>query len=378
MYATQITAKPRTNDPIDCSGCSRDSWRRMLRPIHRATPTFPMIQAATSAQITNGTTAMPTIDTASRKDTGPVSSEHQQAGRECGQRPGGQRLGDCADGPVEGEIQHQVDEEYGADNPPDPGQARHDRAPPQQPAAQPREQAFKPCAEVTRPDDNVLASGHESDRRVHRARNDDQVPANHGTGHHRRAAADDDERAVDRRGAGELRLAKDHDHVAIDPPFNRGRPRDDDGLTHRIAGVERVVLPDAHHLASPCLRVDRRLGGRLGRRFRRRCGRDSRLGEKSGDSGPPRRPADRMPRPTARQQPRQHRRSTASGPGSWLSDPFEDDTGERRADRRARQPHQQDDCERIDGDRLEQHTPDHSRSIGRHCRPAASRARRLP
>jgi hypothetical protein len=46
----------------------------MLRPIHRATPTFPMIQAATSAQITNGTTAMPTIDTASRKDTGPVST----------------------------------------------------------------------------------------------------------------------------------------------------------------------------------------------------------------------------------------------------------------------------------------------------------------
>ena len=73
MYATQITAKPRTNDPIDCSGRSGDSWRRTLRPIHRATPTFPMIQAATSAQITNGTTAMPIIDTASRKDTGPVS-----------------------------------------------------------------------------------------------------------------------------------------------------------------------------------------------------------------------------------------------------------------------------------------------------------------
>ena len=134
-------------------------------------------------------------------------------------------------------------------------------------------QAFKPGAEGTRPDDDVLASGHESDRRVHRPRNDDQVAANHGAGHHRGAAADDDERAVDRRGAGELHLAEDNEHVAIDPPFNRGRPRDDDDLTHRIAGVERVVLPDAHHLASPGLRVDRRLGGRLGRRFRRRCGR---------------------------------------------------------------------------------------------------------
>ena len=73
MYPTLITAKPITNDPTDCSGRSGDSWRMTLRPIHRATPTFPRIHAANSAQITNGMTATPTIETASRKHTGPVS-----------------------------------------------------------------------------------------------------------------------------------------------------------------------------------------------------------------------------------------------------------------------------------------------------------------
>jgi hypothetical protein len=45
----------------------------MLLPIHRATPTLPTIHAANSAQITNGTTAIPTNDTASNRHTGPVS-----------------------------------------------------------------------------------------------------------------------------------------------------------------------------------------------------------------------------------------------------------------------------------------------------------------
>ena len=45
-----------------------------VTPIARDTPTFPTIQAITSAAITNGITMMPTTDTARMNSTGPVSN----------------------------------------------------------------------------------------------------------------------------------------------------------------------------------------------------------------------------------------------------------------------------------------------------------------
>ena len=82
-----------------------------------------------SAQNTNGTTAMPTTDTVSNRQTGPARSSTSRPTVNVAQRLLHQRLGTGAHGPIEDEIQCQGDEKKKRDDAPYPAQARHDGPP---------------------------------------------------------------------------------------------------------------------------------------------------------------------------------------------------------------------------------------------------------
>ena len=187
---------------------------------------------------------MPMTDTTSSRHTGPVRRRTSRPTTKARQRSIVQRLGARANRLVEDEAHDQIHEKEHADDAPDPGQTRHDRPAPEQPAADPRDEAFERSAERRGADDDVLAAGHEVRRAVEAASHDDEIPADPGA---RRdagaAAADDDERAVDGRGAREPCLAEHDDDVAVDVALDRRRAGDDHDLTDRGAGI-RGCSPD--------------------------------------------------------------------------------------------------------------------------------------
>ena len=69
-----MTAEPIRNERKDCGRLSSSSWWTTAMPIQRANAILPITAARSSAQSTNGMTAIPTTDTASSTHTGPASN----------------------------------------------------------------------------------------------------------------------------------------------------------------------------------------------------------------------------------------------------------------------------------------------------------------
>ena len=171
-------------------GSSRSTARR--RPCPRSTP-------AKSAQSTNGTTAIPMTETASRKHTGPASS---RTSRPTAKAVSGFSASVSAHART-GWWKRRLRTRYTRKKMPTMPQTHGRSGTMSRPQSSPRvihgTMASSRPPNVAGPDDDLLAAGHEFRRGVERAGHDHEIPANPWRRTRRGAAADDNQRAVDRR-----------------------------------------------------------------------------------------------------------------------------------------------------------------------------------
>ena len=213
-------------------------------PIHRANPILPITAASSSAQSTNGITAIPMTDTASSTQTGPASS---MTSRPVMNADSGVARSVVVARPhrrIEHEVQQQVDEEEDAGDRSRPMPATARSAAPaaaraSATARSPRSRAPRPAVPMT----TWWPTGIEP-RGALEAADDEEVLAHlRALGDHRRAA-DDHERSVDDGGARESRLAEHDDDVAVDAAFDDRVAGDHHHFARDFVGLERVVLAD--------------------------------------------------------------------------------------------------------------------------------------
>ena len=213
MYATVMSTKPSTNAAIVCGRLSRDSGSTLM-PIQRAPATLPITHATSSAHNTNGTTAMPMTETASKHADGADQQQDEQADAECRERTADQHIGHLAHWFLEDEIQEQVDEKEDDDGGPDPPELRNDRPSPEQPARDPGKHAFKAAAERVVVDHDMAAICGKIGWRVELAADDDEVAVKMRAFRHIRVGIDQNQRALDVRGAGNFGVPE-HNHRIV-------------------------------------------------------------------------------------------------------------------------------------------------------------------
>ena len=180
----------------------------------------------------------------------PDQQHHQHSAEAGAQRLLRQHVHAGPHRPLEQEIDCQVEQREQRRQPPHPGQARHERAPPQQAFAEPRHDRPEP---VPRPDsahdDDLITAGPETGRGVEVAGDHHQIPFHHRAGFYRRRPEDHHEVALDTGGAGQRDVAHHRDRVAVHFPFDRGRPPDDHHVLDPLTGRHGVVF--AQHYDRP-------------------------------------------------------------------------------------------------------------------------------
>jgi len=130
----------------------------------------------------------------------------------------------------------------------------------------------------------VIAARRELRGRVERPADHDQVAPHPRARIGARVSADNRERSVDDRGAGEPRVSKDNDHVAVHAPFDGRIGADEHQVPRGVIDAEGVGATDADDLAPPGKRAEprQRRVVALGRGRRQLAGRGPAPGGLSG------------------------------------------------------------------------------------------------